>query len=63
MAALPWLLNLGFAGSAVEETSLEVPGLEASVADTRLHARLASDGKLHAVVRDTRLHAKLPKER
>jgi len=48
MAALGWLLNLGFAGGE-EESVTTVAGPEYTVPEGKLHAT-APDAKLHYVV-------------
>ena len=37
MAALGWILNLGFAGSDVIVVSINIPGVEWAVSTERLH--------------------------
>jgi len=46
MAALGWLLNLGFGGSGVEIVAIHIPGLEWKVDAGRLQWTLDT-GRLH----------------
>ena len=59
MAALGFLLNLGFAGGTGDPTTTvpDVPGIERTAPDNRLHSR-ALDNRLHATADDNRLHVR-----
>lgn len=61
MAALGWLLNLGFAGSEAGEGVPTIPGPEYTIPPGRMHYTVP-EGKLHATVPKSRLHYTAPIE-
>ena len=61
MAALGWLLNLGFAGSGSTIVAPTQPGLEYTLPDSRVHYGLPTD-RLHYTMPEDRIHYTLDKE-